>query len=215
MLNSFFFIAQHQRGNSQPAHQRGNSQPRTFVRDVMAAVRASLPSSLLDGTIRQGFNPLLPDSHHTCSHDVTLRIPKQTSHFEGFLTRAHVLCPSVTCVVRSANRTPCAGHVEFHTHAHLENPSIPNPFNQPSFCPSAGSATSTAYVSRPGFTRAAAHVAASCAARPETRARRRANPARSPIQLRPLLGLCPLSDAVVISIQPTHTCVSRRLHTTS
>ena len=46
-LNFLIFIiiiAQHQRGNSQPAHQRGNSQPRTFVRDVMAAVRASRPS---------------------------------------------------------------------------------------------------------------------------------------------------------------------------
>ena len=85
---------------------------------------------------------------------------------------------------------------------------------QPSFCPSAGSATSTAYVSGPGFTPASAHAAASCAAWPEPRARRRANPARFPIQLRPLLGLCP-SVAVVVSIQPTHSCMSRRSHTMS
>ena len=51
----FFLIAHHQRGSSQPVHQRGNSQPRTFVRDIMAAVRAPCPFS--DGTIRQGFNP--------------------------------------------------------------------------------------------------------------------------------------------------------------
>ena len=47
----------------------------------------------------------LPDSNHTCSHDATLRIPKHAPRFEGFPTRAHVLCPSVTCAVRSANRT--------------------------------------------------------------------------------------------------------------
>ena len=41
--------------------------------DVMAAARASRTSSLLDGTIQQGFT-LLPDSNHTCSHDATLRI---------------------------------------------------------------------------------------------------------------------------------------------
>ena len=80
----------------------------------------------MDGTIRQGFT-LLPDSNHTCSHDVTLHITKQTSHFEGFPTRAYVLCTSVTFAVRSANRTHCAGHVEFHTPARLENPSSPNP----------------------------------------------------------------------------------------
>ena len=39
-----------------------------------------------------------------------------------------MLCLSVTCAVRSANRTPCAGHVEFHTRARPENPSVPNPF---------------------------------------------------------------------------------------
>ena len=46
---------------------------------------------------------------------------------DGFSTRAHVLCPSVTCAVHSANRTHCAGHVEFHTRARLENPSVPDP----------------------------------------------------------------------------------------
>ena len=77
----------------------------------------------------------------------------------------------------------------------------------------AGSATFTAHVSRPGFTPAGEHVAVSCAARPEPRARRRANPARSPNQLLPLLGLCPSTVAVSVAIQHTHSCVSRDSHT--
>ena len=92
----------------------------------------------MDGTIRQGFT-LLPDPDHTCSHDVTIRIPqKQTSQSEGFTTRTNVLCPSVTCAVHSANRTHCAGHVEFHTPVRVENPSIPNSSTQLTFCPSEG-----------------------------------------------------------------------------
>ena len=94
------------------------------------------PHPSLYGTIRQGFNPLLPDSNHTCSHDVTLHIPKQAPRFEGLPTRAHALCLSITCAVRPANRTHCAGHMELHTHTRLENPSVPNPYIQPSFCPS-------------------------------------------------------------------------------
>ena len=49
-------IVQFQRGNSQFAHLRGNSQPRTLdlARDVM---QLPCTSSLMDGTIRQGFNP--------------------------------------------------------------------------------------------------------------------------------------------------------------
>ena len=35
-----------------------------------------------------GRNSLLPDSKHSCSHDVTLRISKQAPRFEGFSTRA-------------------------------------------------------------------------------------------------------------------------------
>jgi len=43
--------------------------------------------------------------------------------------RVHVFCPSVTCAVRSANRTHFTGHIELHTHACLENPSVPNPLS--------------------------------------------------------------------------------------
>ena len=55
----FFFnsqIAQFLRGNSQFAHLRGNSRPRTLdlARDVM---QLHCTSSLMDGTIRQGFTP--------------------------------------------------------------------------------------------------------------------------------------------------------------
>ena len=65
---------------------------------------------------------------------------KQTSRSEGLSTRAHVPLPSVTCTVHSANRTHNAGHVGFHTRAHVQNPSSPNPPTQPDLCPSAGSA---------------------------------------------------------------------------
>ena len=51
---------------------------------------------------------------------------KQTSQSEGLSTRAHELRSSVTCTVHSANRTHRAGHVEFHTRAHVQNPSVPN-----------------------------------------------------------------------------------------
>ena len=150
-----------------------------------------------------GFQPYVQPGRHPVH-------PKQASHFEGFPTRAHVLCLSITCAVCSENRTHCAGHVEFHTTARLENPSIPDPL--PAYLLSvAGSATFTACVYGLGFTCADAHVAALCEARHGPHARCCANPARFPIQLRPLLGLCP-SVAVVVSIPPTHTCVSRRSH---
>ena len=123
-----------------------------------------------------------------------------------------MLCPSITCAVRSANRTPCAGHVEFHTRARPENPSIPNPCPSLAFVRPRDRLTSTAGVSGPGFTPTGEHVAVSCAARHEPRARRRANPARFPLQLLPLLGPYPSSVAVVVSILPTHTCVLRRSH---
>ena len=83
---------------------------------------------------------------------------KQTSQSEGFSTRAHVLCPSVTRAVHSANRTHRAGHVEFHTRVRVESPSSPNSSTQPGLCPSAGSATSTACVSGLGLTLIAEHV---------------------------------------------------------
>ena len=120
-----------------------------------------------------------------------------------------MLCPSVTCAVHSANRTHCAGHVEFHTPARVENPSSPNPATQPGFCPSAGSANIHRWRSWTGFHSRSRARGVSCVARPGPHARCCANPARSPLQLQPLLGLCPFV-AVVVSIRPTHTCVSRR-----
>ena len=135
---------------------------------------------------------------------------KQTSQFEGFSTRAHVLCPSVTCAVHSANRTHHAGHVGFHTRVRVKNPSSPNPATQPSLCPSAGSATSTACVSGPGLTLAAEHVGVSSVARHGPPVRCRVDPGRSRLQLQPLPGFCLATVAVVVAILPTHTCVSRR-----
>ena len=105
----------------------GNYQPRMldFARDVMQLHMYLVPHGRYHPA---GLHSLLPDSNHTCSHDVTraLKKKKQTSQSEGFSTRAHVLCSSVTCTVHSANRTHRAGHVEFHTRAHVKNPSVPN-----------------------------------------------------------------------------------------
>ena len=50
-----------------------------------------------------------------------------------------MLCPSVTCAVRSANRTHCAGHIELYTRPPGE-PIRSKFIIQPTFCPSAGSA---------------------------------------------------------------------------
>ena len=131
--------------------------------------------------------------------------------------RAHVLCPSVTCAVHSANRTHHTGHVEFHTPARVENPSSPNSATQPGLCPSAGSATSTAGVPGPGFTPAAEHVWVPCVARHGPHARCCANPARSPLKLRPLLSPCLSIVAVSVSIAFSRSSsrVSRDSHTTT
>ena len=73
----FFYLifAQFQRGNSRLALLRGNSQPRTLdlARDVM---QLHCTSSLHGRHHPAGIRSLLPDPDYTCSHDVTLRIPK-------------------------------------------------------------------------------------------------------------------------------------------
>ena len=169
-----------------------------------------VPRPFMDGTIRQGFTPScrIPTTRAAMTSPCALK--KQTSQSEGFSTRAHVLCPSVTCTVHSANRTHRAGHVGFHTRVRVENPSSPNPATQPGLCPSAGSATSTACVPRPGLTLAAEHVGVSCVARHGPPARYRVNPAWSQMKLSPLPGFCLSTVAVVVSIHPTDTCVLRR-----
>ena len=176
-----------------------------LARDVM---QLPCTSSLHGRHHPAGIYSLLPDSDNTCSHDVTraLKKKKKTSQSEGFSTRAHVLCSSVTCAVHSANRTHRAGHVEFHTRVRVKNPSRPNPSTQPGLCPSAGSATSTACVSGPGLTLAAMHAGVSSVAQHGTPARCRADPGRSQMKLPPLPGFCPSTVAVSISILPTHNC---------
>ena len=81
---------------------------------------------------------------------------------------------------------------------------------QPGLCLSAGSATSTACVPGPGLTLAAEHVGVSCVARHGPSACCRADPGQSQLQLPPLPGFCLSTVAVVVSMRPTHTCVSRR-----
>ena len=107
LLNFFFYNC------APPARQFATCAPARqftaalFFRDVMAAACAPRPS----WTVPCGRNSVLPDSKHTCSHDVALRISKQAPRFEGFPTRTHVLCSS-----------------ELYKHARVENPSSQNPY---------------------------------------------------------------------------------------
>ena len=166
-INFFFLISRSTSvATRTPRILHGNSQPALWTLPVTSC-SCMCTSSLHGRHHPAGFYSLLPDSDYTCSHDITLRIQKQTSQSEGFPTRTNVLCPSVTCAVHSANRTHRAGHVEFHTRVRVENPSVPNSATQPGLCPSAGSATSTACVPGPGFTPAAEHVGASCVHGPD------------------------------------------------
>ena len=146
-----------------------------LARDVM---QLPCTSSHMDGTIRQGFTPPAGFQPHVQAAMTSPAHKKKTSQSEGFSTRAHVLCSSVTCAMHSANRTHSAGHIEFRTRVRVENPSVPNSTTQPGLCPSAGSATSTACVPGPGLTRAAEHVGVSCVARHGPPVHCRANPAR-------------------------------------
>ena len=206
----FFFNAQLQRGNSHLAHLRGNSQPRTLdlARDVM---QLHCTSSLHGRHHPAGIHSLLPDSDYTCSHDVTLRIAKTNLAVRGVLHASTCALP-----VRNLRRalceqsTPRRSRRVSNTRVRVGNPSSPNPATQPGLCPSAGSATSTAGVPGPGLTLAAEHVGVSCVARHGLHARCCANPARSPMKLQPLPGLCLSNVALVASFHPTHTCVSRR-----
>ena len=173
-----------------------------LLRDVMAAVRASRTSSLLDGTIRQGFLScwipiILAAMTSPCASQASLA-------FRGFPHASTCALP-----VRNLRRALCEQNALCRPHRALHTRPPGEPLqskfvSQPTFCPSAGSAQIHHGVSRPDITCADAHVAASCEARHEPRARCCANPARSPKQLRPLLGLCPSSGAVVVAIPRTH-----------
>jgi len=138
-----------------------------------------------------GIYSLLPDSDHMCSHDVTLRIPKSKPRSPRGSPREQM------CSARQSFTNTLAWRTR-PFQIHLPSLAFVRPWDR---------LTSTAGVSGPGLTRANEHVGVSCQARPESYARCCANPARSPLQLQPLLGLCPLSDAVVVSMQSTHTCV--------
>ena len=110
---------------------------RTFhlVRDVMAAARIPRPSWMAPSS-RDSPSCRIPTTRAAITSLCASQ--KQTSQSEGFPTRTHVLCLSVTYAVRSANRTHCAGHVEL---SHMRPPGEPvhsESVSQPSFCPSAG-----------------------------------------------------------------------------
>ena len=140
-----------------------------------------------------GIHSLLPDPDYTCSHDVTLRIPKSKPRSPRGSPREQI------CSARRSFTNTLAWRTR-PVQIHLPSLAFVCPRDR---------LTSTAGVPGRGFTPANEHVGVSCQARSEPRARHRVNPARSPLQLQPLLGSCLLSDAVVVSIPPTHTCVSR------
>ena len=144
LYSTFFFIAQHQRGNSQPAHLRGNSQLALFCVTSWQplALRAPRPSWTAPSG-RDSPSCRIPTTRAAVTSLCALKanlalrgVPHASTCALPVRNLRSALCPSVTCAVRSANRTPCAGHVEFHTRARPENPSIPNPSTQPCFCPS-------------------------------------------------------------------------------
>ena len=122
--------------------------------------------------------------------------------------RAHVL-PCVTCTVHSANRTHHAGHVGFHTRAHVQNPSSPNPPTQPDLCPSAGSATHRVRFRTGSLTLAAVLAGVSPVAQHGPLVHDRADPARSRLHLQPLPGIFLATVAVAVSSHASHTGVSR------
>ncbi len=89
----------------------------------------------LDGTIRQGFT-LLPDPNHTCSHDVTLRIPKANLALRGVHHANKCALP-----VRNLRRALCEQNTLLrprrvsHTRP-LGEPIRSKSLIQPTFCPS-------------------------------------------------------------------------------
>ena len=115
-----------------------------------------------------------------------------------------MLFPSVTCAVHPANRTHRAGHVGFHTRAHVQNPSVPNPPTQPDLCPSAGSATHRAFPDRV-LTLATVHAGVSSVARHGPPVHYRADPGRSQLQLLPLPGIDLATVAVAVSMHASHS----------
>ena len=116
-----------------------------------------------------------------------------------------MLCSSVTCAVPSANRTHHAGHVGFHTRAHVKNPSSPNPTTQPDLCPSAGPATSPRAFPDRVLTLAAVLAGVSPVAQHGPPVRYLVYPARSRLQLPPLPGICPAIVAVAFAMHASHS----------
>ena len=154
----------------------------------------------------QGFNP-------SCQIPTTRAAMTSPFASKTNLTVQGVLHAS-TCAlpVRNLRRALCEQNTLRRprrvSHTRSRREPIRSEFSYPAWLLSvAGSATFTAYVSRPGITPAAEHVGVSCVARHRPYARCCANPARSPMKLPPLPGFCLSTVAVVVSIQPTHTCV--------
>ena len=85
-----------------------------------------------------GIHSLLPDSNHTCSHDITLRIQKANLALRGVLHASTCALP-----VRNLRRALCEQNTLHRPRrvSHTRPPGEPirsESVSQPSFCPSAG-----------------------------------------------------------------------------
>ena len=69
---------------------------------------------------------LLPDPapHVQAAMTSLTHKKKKNLAIRGILHASTRALPCVTCTVHSANRTHRAGHAEFHTRAHVQNPSV-------------------------------------------------------------------------------------------
>ena len=98
------------------------------------------PRPFMDGTIRQGFTPSCRIPTHTCSHDITLRIPKTNLAVRGVHHASTCALP-----VRNLRRALCEQNTPRRprrvSHTCPRKEPIRSEFTtQPGLCPSAGSA---------------------------------------------------------------------------
>ena len=152
----------------------------------------------MDGTIRQGFTPSCRIPNHTCSHDVTLRIKKNKPRSPRGSTREHM------CSARQS----FTNTLTWRTH--------PVQIHLPSLAFVRRGISNIHRVRfRTGFYSRKRARGVSCVARHGPHARCCANPARSPLKLRPLPGPCPPVAVVSFAFSRSSSRVSRDSHTTT
>ena len=112
--------------------------------------------------------------------------------------------PSVTCTVHPANRAHRAGHIEFHTRAHVQNPSVPNSLPSLTFVRPQDQQHHRVRFRTGSLTLATVLAVVSSVARHGLPVLYRADPARSQLQLLPLPGICIATVAVAVAIHASH-----------